>query len=244
MHDPLAAQKGARQELRSLLKFAVLLAAVFLVFVYPNTDDFSISETRCEQLNHFWKNELQQEFRFTDDWESGPFTCPSREADITRALQFISRMEVTMSGRQPALTYYAWVKQQSVTFGRAILFGLAGRTDFEKRRIDVSPMILDKHNWVKIAGIIIHELRHLEQGVNTHVPCRKDPAKSCDMRLADKPSQGGAYSYNILFFDQVRNSAATTRYEKKLAEREMVSILESRFNVIGPEDFARYGLDR
>ncbi|MEM9332218.1 MAG: hypothetical protein AAGA53_12895 [Pseudomonadota bacterium] len=243
MYDPLASQKGARQEVRFLLKLIVVLILGYWILVYPFTDDFDVSQAQCRELGEFWKSDVQSDFRFSDTWDFQKFACPSRESSFLRALHFIAKMKDTMHGRAAGKTYYAWAKQLSPQFDRQILFGLAGKTLFDARRIEISHIVLDQHNWVKTAGVIIHELRHLEQRKNTHVPCRSDPAKTCDARLQKDISTGGAYNYNIMFFHQVRTSEHTSRYEKRLAKKEMQTLIDTRFNVVNPEQYEFFQLE-
>lgn len=233
MSDSKNVQRQVKSEFRFLLWLAAVLGIGYLVFVYPHTNDFSISDSECRDLEAYWSESLQRKFQPGDGWKNvDPLTCPSVEASFAKAMRFIETVDLDIAGRAPAKTYFDWATDLKPVFGQAPLFGLAGRTRFEQRAIDISPILMDKANWVQIAGVIVHELRHLEQGINTHVPCVAETGMTCDRRLDLDPMRGDAYSYNILFLHQVRQSSIATSYEKKLAEREMQSIIDKRFNEI------------
>ena len=227
--------RQVKSELKFLLWCALALGLGYLVFVYPHTNDFSISKQECDELDQYWSASLQVDFRVGDGWkDTDPLACPSLKASLTKAIRFIERLDLEIEGKQPAISYFQWAIDLKPEFAQTPLFGLAGRTRFEARAIDLSPILLEKANWVQIAGVIVHELRHLEQGINTHVPCKAETGLTCDRRLDLNPNVGDAYSYNMLFLHQVRQSERATRYEKKLAAREMQSIFDKRFNEIAP----------
>ncbi|NRB30252.1 MAG: hypothetical protein HRU27_06625 [Rhizobiaceae bacterium] len=238
MANSMNVHRQVKSELRFLLWSAVALGAGYLAFVYPHTNDFSISPSECQKLDTYWRVKLQRDFQLGSGWKnSDTLACPSNEASLARAIRFIDEAQLVMSGRPATPSYYQWAKELKPRLSQNILFGLAGRTRFEERIIELSPILLDKANWVQIAGVIVHELRHLEQGVNTHVPCKAEPGLACDRELDLNPETGDAYSYNILFLRDVRGSSTTSSYEKKLATREMQSIFNKRFNAVAPDLF-------
>ena len=243
MYDPMAAHRGMKKELRGLGFFALALLTAYIVFVYPHTHDFETSDLQCSELNAFWIDKARKDFAFSPAWDEGTFDCPSKEAGMARALHFISRLDGPMEGKQPRQSFYEWAKDLKPVFNTRILYGLAGRARFDERAIDLSPLLLTKNNWINIAGVLIHELRHLEQGFNSHVPCTANADNVCDAKLGPDPAQGGAYSYNVLFFHHVRQSPATSAYEKRLARDELKTLIQKRFNTISPAARKRFGAD-
>lgn len=228
--------RQVKSELRFLVFSAIALAVGYFVFVYPHTNDFGISDKECEELTRYWKSGAEREFQLGDGWKDfNALTCPSNKASLLKSIRFIERLELDIAGKEAAITYHQWAVNLKPLFAQSPLFGLAGRTRFDERIIDLSPILLEKANWVQIAGVIVHELRHLEQGINTHVPCRADSGLTCDRRLDLNPQTGDAYSYNMLFLHQVRLSSTATRYEKTLAKREMQRIFDVRFNQVDPD---------
>lgn len=224
--------------------FALVLVVGYLWLVYPKIDNFDVSQKQCAVLNEFWQTKAQLDFTLTDEWNLGAFDCPSPESGMARALFFISELSVVIAGKQPKQTYYDWAKRLNPVFQKPFMFGLAGQTTFETGIIEINTTILAKNNWISIAGILVHELRHLEQGYNTHVPCLQNPERACDRRLEHKASEGGAYNYNMLFFDQIRNIPTATLYEKRLAKREMNRIFDQYFNEVATGSRDRFGIEQ
>ena len=239
----MATNKSLQNELRTLGVMLLLLIGGYFIFLRPQIIDFKISKVQCIELNQFWQNQAQSDFKFTNEWKLEKFDCPSDEAAMARALLFLLKMNVAIKDKQPEQTYYKWAKSLTPNINKRYSVLLAGKTTYATNTIDINPVVLDKNNWIEIAGIFVHELRHLEEGINTHVPCEKNTSKRCDPHLANELWKGGAYNYNILFFDQIRNMSSVTSDEKKLAKMEMQRIFDQHINKTTPADRQKYKLD-
>ncbi len=241
MFDPRARFKSNRTTLRSLLLLGGFLAVIFVVFVQPQRLDLSLSKAECETLNQDWQNQYQAGFTYSSTWSSGVFECPSAESGLVRALRFLQKLEFQAPHEA---NFYQRLKRQSPVLDRDILFSRAGKASFEDRRITLNDRVLVDNDPVQIAGILLDEMRHLEEGKNTHVPCRREPSKMCDPSLLDDPQKGGAYNFNIYFLDLVRHHSNASTLHKKLARRDMQKIFETFFNSLPDNAAQRYQLGK
>ena len=107
------------------------------------------------------------------------------------------------------------------TIAKRPMFGSAGLSHFADGLLELNAQVLERNNPVEIANIIIHELRHLDQGFNSHVPCKRFPDSICDLRLEENPINGGAYNYNILFLHHLRQYSDADRQTKRRAKKLM-----------------------
>ena len=240
MTDHRARLNHNRSELRTLLLLGAFLAAVFVFFVQPERLDLTLSDAQCAALNQQWKTKFQEDFNFTNSWKREEFECPSTHSGLVRALQFLQELDIQGSAE---INFYQRLRQGSGELHRDLLFSKAGRAIFSDRRIIVNDLVLVENNPVQIAGVLLHEMRHLEEGVNTHVPCKRDSTKICDAELLDQPQEGGAYNFNIYFLDLVRQRSNASEFHKKLARRDMQKILNAHFNKLPEGAAERYDLD-
>lgn len=235
--------KGIKKEMRSFLIFCAAL--IFFVFALMPTqvDDFDLTSKECDELNHLWQTKYRTDFRFEGIWESEAFECPSQDAGMAKALFLLDTNRGGFSGGVPQFDFYAWLKKIDPKLGKTRLLNFAGLSHFETHRLDINVEKLLEGNPVTIAGILVHEARHLEEGYNSHVPCHYNRDLTCDSRLEEDLTSGGAYSYNILFLDELRNSPNTDRVVKRVAKKQMLNLIESRFNDVSPTALQNYALD-
>ncbi|NKB53488.1 MAG: hypothetical protein GKR97_14920 [Rhizobiaceae bacterium] len=244
MYDPQARQKRNRSELRSLVLFIGTLLLVFVIFVQPVRFDLSVSNSQCQQLNKLWRDKYQTEFEYSKAWNRAEFECPSIVSGLVGALNFLENLDIQQSAKpEQGGDFYRRLKRQSPLLDHDLLFSHAGNTVFETRQITLNNIVLADNNPVQIAGILMHEMRHLEEGINTHVPCQREPEKSCDAVLLDGPEQGGAYNFNIYFLHLVRHYSNASELHRKLARREMQTIFDVRFNQMSEAAPAFYQLE-
>lgn len=224
-----------------MLLLGGFLAVIFVIFVQPERLDLSLSKTQCELLNVQWEQKYRSDFSYSKAWKKDGFDCPSVRSGLARALQFLDDLEFQTTEK---LDFYQRLKRQAPLLDRDLLFSRAGKTTFEDRRITLNDLVVADNNPVQVAGILIHEMRHLEQGKNTHVPCDREPSRSCDAALLEFPQQGGAYNFNIYFLDLIRRKSNASEFHKKLAQRDMQKIFDTRFNQV-PENAAEiYRLEK
>lgn len=242
MIGDLNRQRSNRREFKSLLLFFVTLAAIYVFFVMPKVNDFSLSERQCNTLNHLWQTKYRTDFEFTD-WPVKEFDCLSESSGMARALHFIDTLQIYPPDDEAKIDFYEWAKGIKPRFNKRPMVTLAGSSLFERNEITINSAILLKNNPVEIAGTLIHELRHLDEGYNSHVACAKSPTKACDARLEENPLSGGAYNYNFLFYHQVREFSNASAFEKKLARHLMQETFDEKFNATPANARTRYDLD-
>jgi len=242
MFDPRARLKSNRSEVRALLLLAGFLILIFVVFVQPERLDLTLSDAQCQQLNKQWQEKFVVDFAYSSTWKRDEFECPSVRSGLARGLQFLDELEVEDADARD-VDFYQRLKRMSPLLDRDLLFSRAGKTTFEDSRITLNDLVLIDNNPLQVAGILIHELRHLEETKNTHVPCEREPSQSCDASLLTDPQNGGAYNFNIYFLDQVRQNSNASAFHKKLASREMQVIFNNRFNQMSENAPTRYQLE-
>ncbi len=243
MYDPNARLKAQKSEQRKMLLFFGFVAAFFLFFNWSEREDFTVSDAECEVLNHLWSDKYQQDFSFSDNWAAAPFECNSKQSGMVRALKFIDDLDGDAGEQTNQFSFYQWARSQKPVFNKQLLFSLMGRTLFADRTIIISDGALIENNPVAVAGILVHELRHLEQRFNSHVPCLSDPKITCDAKLEPEPETGGAYSFNMYFYHHIRQSANASRFEKKLARKQMQVIFDKRFNQVPAGSAQKFDLN-
>lgn len=233
-------QKANKSELQSLVIFFGILAIFYMVFVLPQIDDFQLSDQKCEELNRLWLTKYQDDFDFSAEWPIDEFDCLSEDSGMARALHFLDTLIIEPPEGEPAVDFYEWAKSLKPRFNKRIMRQFAGYSFLENNQIDLNAITLGQNNPVQIAGIIIHELRHLEEGYNSHVPCKNNPLLTCDALLEEQPQQGGAYNYNVYFYHQVRQFSNASSYEKKLARQLMQTTFDEKINSTSANDRQRY----
>ncbi len=244
MFDPRARQKSSRSEMQSLCLLGAILVMVFVIFVLPVRLDLSLFDGQCGQLNKLWQDKYQTEFDYSKAWNRAEFECPSIVSGLVRALQFLDGLDTEQTvGSKRKGDFYQRLKRQSPVLDHDLLFSRAGKTVFESRKIILNNLVLADNNPVRVAGILMHEMRHLEEGINTHVPCLRESSNSCDAVLLEKPQLGGAYNFNIHFLHLVRHYSNASDLQKRLARREMQAIFDTRFNQIPESAAAFYQLE-
>ncbi|MEP1209291.1 MAG: hypothetical protein ABJM29_05665 [Rhizobiaceae bacterium] len=244
MFDPRARQKSNRSELRNLLLLSGFLAVIFYVFVQPERLDLTLSDDQCQQLNHQWQTKYQSDFTFSESWKRDEFDCPSVRSGLVRGLQFLDQLQIQpTAGAGRGVDFYQRLQRQSPVLHRDLLFSRAGRARFDDRRVTLNDLVLADNNPLQVASILVHEMRHLEEGINTHVPCQRDRSMVCDAALIDDPQNGGAYNFNIYFLHLVRQHSNASAFHKKLAQRQMQTIFNNHFNQLPPDAAEKYQLE-
>jgi len=243
MFDPNARQNNARTELRSLVILAGVLVAIFVFFIRPETGDFGLSSDHCAELNRLWKTKYRRDFTFSAGWAADPFECNSPESGMARALKFIDELRIRPQAGKESFDFYRWAVARKAVFSRELLFTRMGKTTFGGRQIALSDNVLAQNNTLEIASVIMHELRHLEEGRNSHVPCAHGRKGACDDKLEAAPRWGGAYNFNIYFLHQIRQNSNASPFHKRLARTQMQTIFDNRFNQIPSGAAEEYDLD-
>ena len=161
---------------------------------------------------------------------------------MAQALHLLSTTSFSQPDGQE-FDFVKWIKDQNPVFEKGLMLNSAGLSKISDKKITVSTIILEKNNPVEIANVIVHEVRHLEEGFNSHVPCTRDWTLRCDQRLEDNPLEGGAYNYNMVFLHHIRQFSDADEASKRRAKRLMQTIFEKRFNLINPKHRELYGVD-
>ena len=243
MYDPLGRHKAQRKEMRSLLIFLICLAVFLAGFSLYYKDEFTLGNKECAALNHLWQTKYHKDFRFADTWEDGTFTCKSQDARMAQALYSLDTTKFILPDGTAGFDFYAWLKKIDPQFGKKWMPDFAGMSIFEDNQLNISIDMLAQENPIAIAGIIIHEARHLEEGYNSHVACTNDTNLSCDSRLEKNLNVGGAYSYNMYYYDHLRKYSNASRAAKRVAKKRMQYIFDNKFNDVDEEDRQAYDLD-
>ncbi|MEM9279194.1 MAG: hypothetical protein AAGA76_11525 [Pseudomonadota bacterium] len=215
----------------------------YFVFIWPNIENFEISDAHGSELNRLWQEEYSRDFRFSDNWEKGSFNCLSQESGMVQGLHLLAKTNFHTPDDVEQIDFYKWVQNLDLEFDVRPMLRLAGRSEFATRHVFMNSIVLAENNPVEIANIIIHEARHIEEGFNSHVVCIKDTERLCDQRLEADPSTGGAYNYNVLFLHHIRQYSDASAQNKRRAKKLMQEIFDGRFNSVNPDDRTKYGLD-
>lgn len=226
MFDSLGRLKAQRKELRSFLLFCAFIVLFLYILSPARNTDYSLSERECTDLNSLWQTKYQHDFEFDETWRFVTFECGTTHAKMAHAIFIID----TMTSSPKGFDFYDWMKRINPRFSQRLMFGYAGVSYFDTHQVDVNINKLRTSNPVELAGVLIHEIRHLDQGYNSHVPCRTDKKSRCDLRLEDDPLTGGAYNYNVVFYDQLVRGDDARRSMKYAASKLLRAILETKFN--------------
>ncbi len=230
MFDSLGRVKAQKKELRSFLLFCGFIALFLYVLSPAHRTDFSLSKAECVNLNQLWQTKYRNDFQFDDTWSFESFECGTADANMAHALFLIDTMGGEQNDGTKGFDFYAWMKQVNPVFSKRLIFGYSGISYFGPHQIDINVDKIRTSNPVELAGVVIHETRHLDQGYNSHVPCKTDSKNQCDMRLENDPLNGGAYSYNVAFYDQLRQDVNATRSIEYVASKLLKSTIEGKFN--------------
>ena len=229
--------------MRSFLIFLACLTIFLAGFSLYYKDDFTLSDMECSELNDLWQTKYRKDFKFADTWKDGIFACKSQEARMAQAIYFLDTTKFVLPDGTTGFDFYTWLKKIDPQFGKKWMSNYAGMSIFESNQLNISIDMLIMGNPVAIAGIIIHEARHLEEGYNSHVACFNDKELRCDSRLEKNLNIGGAYSYNMYYYDHLRKYSDAGRGAKRIAKERMQYIFDHKFNSVGPKDRQIYDLD-
>lgn len=136
--------------------------------------------------------------------------------------------------------FYAWARRVKPVFKKRDTLAFSGTANFADNSIDISTFKLNENDVVSIANIIVHELRHLEEGFNSHVPCARIANATCDMKLERNPFEGGAYNYNVAYLYRLIEYGDITRSQRFSARRLLELIFKERFNIISADQLKIY----
>ncbi|KAB7613921.1 hypothetical protein F9L33_11220 [Amylibacter sp. SFDW26] len=226
MFDSLGRIKAQRKELRSFVLFFGFIALLLYILSPARNTDFNLSKGECAELNMLWQSKYQNDFQFDETWSFELFECETAKAKLAHAIFLIDRMTV----EPEKFDFYDWMKRVNPIFSQRLMFGYSGISYFEAHQVDINIDKLRTSNPVEIAGVLIHETRHLEQGYNSHIPCSVDEKRQCDLRLEADLLTGGAYSYDTAFYDQLIKDTKSTRSVKYAASKLLQSNLDTKFN--------------
>jgi hypothetical protein len=228
-------------ETRTLLVMLLLGTCFFGWLDYRELRHDEISVAECADLNTRWQQAYQKIMVLEGGLKVSGFECPTSASGLSRGLKFLQEVhfEGLINEEKPFDFWGSFVKIRPV-IGDSPAGRFAGLTTYGQGRIDINPTILERGNPVEVASILVHELRHLEEGRNTHVPCLREPRLTCDDRLAEPLHSAGAYNHGVLFLHQVMNTSQASAQDKRTAARLLVEILENRFNHVSAELRDRY----
>jgi len=106
---------------------------------------------------------------------------------------------------------------------------------------------LNYYEWAKDLKPVFHTRPMislaLQEGFNSHVPCRISEHGFCDEALLTNPLDGGAYNYNFLLYHHIRQYSDASPANKRRAKRLMRETFEKRFNFKSADAAETYDLD-
>jgi hypothetical protein len=226
-----------RQELR----FLILCIAFFgMGFWFLPSSDHTLSEEECQRLLVLGEEKYRIDFAFDNSWNFVKPECNSPETAILNALYFIDNSVIFLPSSEQEFDFYEWAKNIKPILQRQDILAFSAKASFAERRIDISNLELEKGNPVSISNILVHELRHLEEGKNTHVPCLRQRNATCDARLEENLFEGGAYNYNVAYLHRLIEYSTISRSQKHSASELLSNTLETRINAISDEARAKY----
>jgi len=226
-----------RSELRFLIFLALFLGAV--IWFLPSGNQ-KLSQEECDQLFKLGEEKYRKDFQFQGSWDFANPVCNSHETAILNALSFLDRTVVILPSNEIAFDFYTWAKIINPVFKKREILAFSGIANFEENSVDISTLKLKEGDPVSIANILVHELRHLEEGFNSHIPCIKEPKTTCDMRLEENLFKGGAYNYNVAYLYRLIEFGAITRSQKFSAQTLLSLILENQINAISADLREKY----
>ncbi len=229
---------------RQEIKFLVLCAIFFgAMFWFLPSNDYKLSKAECNQLLSLGVRKYRVNFSFDNSWDFKTPRCNSPETAILNALYFLDNTLIILPNSEQEFDFYQWAKLIKPTFKRQDILAFSARANFTEMRIDISNLELEKANPIAISNIIVHELRHLQEGVNSHVPCKRQRNTTCDARLEENLLEGGAYNYNVLYLHRLIEYGTISRSQKYSASTLLEDVLETRINAISAKAFQKYSLN-
>ncbi len=226
-----------RSELRFLFLFVICIAGV--IWIQPSTDN-ELSQQECDQLHQLGNQKFLNDFNFDETWDFIKLGCNSDETAFLNALHFLANTSIFLPSSEVKFDFYEWAKRINPIFRKRRILAFSGIANFQNNTIDISTLKLEEGDPVSIANILVHELRHLEEGFNSHVPCSIEPRARCDVRLEENLFDGGPYNYNIAYLYRLIEYGTITRSQKLTAQRLLGDILEKRINVISADRRRQY----
>lgn len=227
-----------RKELRSLILFFAFLGAVIYWFV-PSSDG-NLSAAECDMLNARYKTQYSKQFIFDTSWDFENFECNSPESAMVKALHFIETTKFDLPGTEVPFDFFKWAVTIKPVFSSSIRLTGSAFAYYADRRIDISSLQLEGNNPVGVSTILIHELRHLDEGADRHVPCTDKPTTGCDAKLSKNLLEGGSYNYNVMHLHRLLTYADLTGFQRHTAKILLKRILETKINRLTLEDRNRY----
>lgn len=226
-----------RSELRFLFICAVFFGAV--IWFIPSTDD-KLTQSQCDKLIKLSHEKYLVDFEFDSSWDFENPLCSAPEIKILNALYFLDTTVTLLPGAEQEFDFYGWAKQLKPVLRRQDILAFSGIANFEENSIAISNLELEQNNPVSLSNIFIHELRHLEEGFNSHVPCLQYRNTTCDMRLEENLFQGGAYNYNVAYLHRLIAYSKISRGQLYSAKKLLDTILETRINAVSKEALDKY----
>lgn len=231
----------SKQHNRQELKFLILCALFFgAVFWFLPSNDYELSQAECDELLNMGEKKYRVDFSFDSSWNFKSPKCNSPEAAILNALHFLDKTVIVLPSSEKNFDFYEWAKANKPTLQRQDILAFSARANFAEKRIDISNLELEKADPVKISNILVHELRHLEEGSNTHVPCERQRNATCDTRLEENLREGGAYNYNVLYLHRLIEYGSVSRSQRYSASILLTDVMEKRINAISKKAREKY----
>ncbi len=227
-------------EVKTLISLALVSVVLFAWMDFRHVSHSEISNTRCSTLNDKWSRTYRRTLNFADGLDVTQFDCPSTISGIALGLEFLSETQFYATDGRPKVEFWEMLRDVNPVLGDRAGIRFTGRATYSKNRIDLGQAVLQRGDPAEIAGVLVHELRHLQEERNTHVPCRNEALATCDLRLEEDLLNGGAYNYTVLFYDRVLRASNASAQAKRSASRLLQGTLDNRFNAIRPELRNRY----
>ena len=210
-----------------------------VIWFLPSTD-FEPTQSQCDKLIKLGNEKYRKDFEFDNSWNFEKPLCNSPEIKVLNALHFLDTTVTLLPSAEQELDFYDWAKQLKPILRRQDILAFSGVANFEENSIAISNLELEKTNPVSLSNILIHELRHLDQGFNSHVPCLKLRNTTCDSRLEENLFEGGAYNYNVAYLHRLIAYSTISRGQVYSAENLLNKILETKINAISTEAMNKY----
>ena len=222
-------------EIRTIFWMGLCIACLFIWMDYRHISHQEITTTKCGELNGHWQQSYRSVVQFSDGLDVVQFSCPSIVSGMALGLRFLEKTRFSSPVSQEEFDFWNMLLELNPVLGDRTGMRFTGLATYSNNRIDVSPKVLERGDPVEIAGILIHESRHLQQGFNTHVRCLQMEQNTCDRRLEERLTSGGAYNYSVLFYDRVLRHSDANAQAKRSAARLLQKVLDDRFNAVKPE---------
>jgi len=226
-----------RSELRFLILMAVFIGAI--LWSLPS-DERELSPAQCHTLYEAGEAEYLKDFLFDEDWDFAARICNNHETALLNALHFLKNTRFLLPDSEAEFDFYEWAKAIKPIFRKRDMLAYSGIANFAENSVDISYFKLEENDVISIANIIVHELRHLEEGFDTHTSCTEIANATCDVKLEDNPFEGGAYNYNVAYLYHLIEYGEITRTQRFSAQRLLSLILEERINLIQPQLREKY----